>query len=404
MKGTEPWHVPGKWSTSKHNWAAEAKRNWSLLEHVVVHDVTLRDGEQTPGVVFRKAEKVRLAHELADAGVQRIEGGMAAVSEEDAEAIALMSREIKGVEIASFCRVRKGDVDLSLKCNVHRVIVELSALEGSIASLFGDRQRAVDSLVEVVSYAKKQGLQVTVFLMESSRADLEILESLIVPSVKEGKADSVALVDTRGCLLPGGAAFLVKKYKEWTDLPVEIHCHNVWGLGTANTLAGVSAGAEVVHTCVNGLGGNVALDECVMGLEGMMGMDTGVQTDRMLRLSKLTREFSGLGWYKPFVGDEVSFVEAGMPVKTMWEKRHEPGMGREFLNYEVVGGASATVVLGKKSGRYSIMLKCWSMGLSLPSEDQCGEMLSQVKALSIQEKRLVRDEEFGKIYDRTMGR
>ncbi len=202
-----PWVVPGKWSTSMHNWMPEIREGWSLPPRVVIHDVTLRDGEQTPGVVFRMEEKIEIAHALADAGVQRIEGGMAAVSPEDAEAITRMTKEIKNSEIASFCRARKGDVDLSLKCNVGRVTIELAARDEQINSIWGNREKAVESLVDVVKYAKSNGVKVTLFLMESSRADLDLLESLIVPSVIEGKADSVSLVDTRGCLLPEGTAF-----------------------------------------------------------------------------------------------------------------------------------------------------------------------------------------------------
>lgn len=398
----KPWIVPGKWSTSMYNWAKEIRSRWILPSKVVIHDVTLRDGEQTPGVVFRMEEKLKIAHALADAGVQRIEGGMAAVSPEDAEAISRMAKEIKTAEIASFCRVRKGDIDLGLRCNVKRLIIELAARDEQINSTFGCREKAVESLIDVIKYAKNKGAMVTLFLMESSRADLDLLETLIVPSVKEGKPDSVALVDTRGCCLPEAMVFLVRTLKEWVNIPIEVHCHNVWGLATANTLAAVTAGAEVIHTCINGLGGNASLDECVMGLEGFLGINTGIETEKMIGLSQMTREFSGTNWYKPFVGEGVSDVEAGIPVKSMWENRHEPGMGREFLNYEVVGGRSATVVLGKKSGRFSILLKATELNLPLPSEEQSNEMLSRVKSLSIERKRLVNDEEFKEIYNKVM--
>jgi len=397
-----PWIVPGKWSTSMHNWEKEIRNQWSLPPSVVIHDVTLRDGEQTPGVVFRMEEKLKIAHALADAGVQRIEGGMAAVSPEDAEAITQMVKEIKNAEISSFCRARKDDVDLSLKCNVHRLIIELAARDEQINSIFGSREKAAESLVEVIEYAKTKGAMVTLFLMESSRADLDLLQSLIVPSVKEGKADNVAIVDTRGCCLPETIGFLVRTLKGWVNVPIEVHCHNVWGLASACTLAAVTAGAEVIHTCINGLGGNAPLDECVMGLESLIGLDTGIETSSLLGLSQMARECSGTDWYKPFVGEGVSYVEAGIPIKSMWEHKDEPGMGREFLNYEVVGGKGVTMVLGKKSGRYSIMLKAHELQLTLPSEEQSNAMLTQVKDLSIQKKRLVNDEEFKEIYNKIM--
>jgi len=398
----KPWVVPGKWSTSMYNWEEEIRSRWTLPSKIVIHDVTLRDGEQTPGVVFRMEEKLKIAHALADAGVRRIEGGMAAVSPEDAEAISRMSKEIKTAEIASFCRVRRGDIDLSLKCNVKRVIIELAARDQQIKSVFGSLEKAVESLIDVIKYAKSQGVLVTLFLMESSRADLDLLKTLIVSPVKEGKPDSLALVDTRGVCLPEAFVFLVRTIKKWVNIPIEVHCHNVWGLGTANTLAAVTAGAEVVHTCINGLGGNASLDECVVGLESLLGIPTGIDTKKMLGLSQMTREFAATNWYKPFVGEGVSDVEAGIPAKSMWENRNEPGMGREFLNYEVVGGKSATLVLGKKSGRFSIILKAHELNLPLPSEEQSNEMLTHVKNLSTEKKRLANDEEFKGIYNKVM--
>jgi len=403
MVSEMPWKVPGKWSVSMYNWAEQVRAGWSLPQKVTIHDVTLRDGEQTPGVVFRLEEKLKIAHALADAGVQRIEGGMAAVSAEDVEAITKMVKEVREAEIATLCRARKDDVDLALKCNVGRAIIELSTRAEHINSIWGSREKAIESLVDVIKYAKTNGIKVTLFLMEASRADLALLKSFIVPSVKEAEADSVSLVDTRGCALPQAMVHLVTKVKQWVDVPIEVHCHNVWGLATVNTLASVTAGAEVIHTCVNGLGGNAALEECVMGIEGLLGMDTGIKTRQLLGLSHMVKDFSRADWYKPFVGPDVSYVEAGVITGRMWTHRDEPGMGRsEFLNYEVVGGKSVTLVLGKKSGRHSIMLKALELGLNLPSEEESSEMLSQVKTLSIEKKGALTDDEFKQIYQQVM--
>lgn len=399
MVSEMPWEVSGKWSVSMYNWAEQVRAGWSLPQKVTIHDVTLRDGEQTPGVVFRLEEKLKIAHALAEAGIQRIEGGMAAVSPEDAEAITRMVKEVKESEIVSFCRARKGDVDLALKCNVGHVIVELSARDEHIKLIWGSWEKATESLVNVIKHAKSNGLKVTLFLMESSRTDLGHLKSLIVPSVREAKADSVALVDTRGCALPQAIAFLVRKVKQWVDVPIEIHCHNIWGLATANTLAAVTAGAEVIHTCINGLGGNTPLEECVMGIEGLLGMDTGIKTRQFLKMSQMVKDFSRAGWFKPFVGSTVSWVEVGVVTDRMWRQRNEPGMGyTEFLNYEVVGGKSFTLVLGKKSGRHSIMLKALELGLPIPSDEQASEMIEQVKNLSTEKKGLISEEEFRQIY------
>ena len=406
MKNTRsetPWKVSGKWSVSPYCYEKEVRAAWQLPEKIIVHDVTLRDGEQTPGVVFRKEEKLKIAHVLEEAGVQRIEGGMISTSQEDYEAIEAMAREIKNSEIASFCRARRDDLERSLKAGVQRVIMEITAQDPIIKSIWGNRGKAVEEIIKLVRFAKENGLKVTFFLMESSRAPLDLLKEIIIPVVEEGKADHVAIVDTRGSAYPPAFAWLVSQVRKWVKVPVEVHCHNNWGVATAMTLAAVTAGAQVVHTCINGMGGNAALDEIIMGAEAMLGIDTGVKTEGFRQISAMVKGFSKADWYKPFVGPLTSQVEVGIATRQMWDRREEKGYGRaEPLNYEIVGGKAIEVVLGKKSGRYSIMLKAWEYGLPQPSEEQAMEIVSRIKAISESEKRLVTDEEFKKIFSRVV--
>lgn len=400
-----PWKVHDKWTVSKHSFEPEVRTNWNLPERIVIHDVTLRDGEQTPGVVFRKDEKLKIAHALADAGVKRIEGGMVAVSPEDADALSTMVKEIKNVEIASLLRARMDDVDKALKCNIHRGVIEMAANDVLIKQIWGSREKGVETAVKVIQHAKANGLKVTFFLMFSALADLELLRDLIIPVVEEGKADSVAIVDTRGNTYSPGFAWLIAQVKKMTDAPIEIHCHNNWGLATATILAGITAGAEIIHTCVNGMGGNAALDECVLGAEAFLGVKTGIETRGFQQLSAMVKEFSRSDWYKPFVGSLTSQVEVGVATQWMWDKRDLPGMGRkEHFNYEIVGGKAAEVVLGKKSGKYSIMLKTLEFNLPMPSDEQIVEILTRVKEFSIENKRCLTDNEFKQIYSDVTGR
>ncbi len=402
-KSETPWKVSGKWSVSPYCYEKEVRAAWHLPEKISVHDVTLRDGEQTPGVVFRKDEKLRIAHALEDAGVQRIEGGMISTSQEDYEAIEAMVREIKNSEIASFCRARRDDLERSLKAGVQRVIMEITAQDPIIKNIWGSRGKAVEEIIKLVRYAKDNGLKVTFFLMESSRAPLDLLKEVIIPVVEEGKADQVAIVDTRGSAYPPAFAWLVSQVRKWVKVPVEVHCHNNWGVATATTLAGVTAGAQVVHTCINGMGGNAPLDEIILGIEAMLGIKTGVKTEGFRQISAMVKGFSKADWYKPFVGPLTSQVEVGIATRQMWDRRDEKGYGRaEPLNYEIVGGKAIEVVLGKKSGRYSIMLKAWEQGLPQPSEEQATEIVNRIKTISESEKRLVTEEEFKKIYSKVM--
>jgi len=399
-----PWKVPDKWTISKYCYEPEIRIGWTLPERITIHDATLRDGEQTPGVVFRKEEKLKIAHALEEAGVQRIEGGMVAVSAEDADAISTMVKEIKDAEIASFLRARMDDVDKALKCKVHRGVIEMAASDALIQQIWGSREKAVETVAKVIQHAKSNGLKVTFFLMFSAMADLELLRTLIIPVVEEGKPDSIAIVDTRGNAYPPAFAWLVAQVKKMVTVPIEIHCHNNWGLATATTLAGITAGAEIVHTCVNGMGGNASLDECVLGAKAFLGVETGIKTQGFKKLSAMVKEFSRADWYKPFVGSLTSQVEVGIATQWMWDKRNMPGMGRkEFFNYEIVGDKAAEVVLGKKSGKYSIMLKALEFGLPIPSDEQVVEILAIVKELSIKLKRWLTDDEFKKIYSDVTG-
>jgi methanogen homocitrate synthase len=400
-----PWIQPGKWSISPYGFEPEVRAGWQLPKQVTIHDVTLRDGEQTPGVVFRKDEKLKIAHALEEAGVQRIEGGMVSVSPEDFDAIRTMVKEIKNAEIASFCRARRDDIDLAIKAGVHRAVMEITALDPIIKSIWGSRGKAVEDIVKLTQHAKANGLKVTFFLMESARAPLDMIRELIVPVVKEGKADNVAIVDTRGSAYPPGFAWQVAQVKKMVKVPIEIHCHNTWGVATATTLAAITAGAEVAHTCLNGLGGNASLDEIIMGTEAFLGVKTGVKTEGFRQLSAMVKEFSQADWYKPFVGGLNEQVEVGIATRQMWDRRNEKGYGRaELLNYEIVGGKAIEVVLGKKSGRYSIMLKAWESGLPQPSEEQASEMLNRVKKISEDHKRWLTDGEFREIYSEVMSR
>jgi methanogen homocitrate synthase len=133
--GETPWKVPGKWSLSPYSFEPEVRADWKVPSKVTIHDVTLRDGEQTPGVVFRKEEKLKIAHALEDMGVQRIEGGMVAVSDEDFDALATMARDLKKAEVCGFCRARRDDIDRAIKAKLHWAIMEITALDPIIKNI-----------------------------------------------------------------------------------------------------------------------------------------------------------------------------------------------------------------------------------------------------------------------------
>lgn len=394
-----PWINPDYWVVSPHNYKDDVRSDWKLPKKILIHDGTLRDGEQTPGVVFRKEEKVRIAYALAEAGIQRIEGGMPSISDEDAEALEIMSREIKSSEIVGFVRSRKDDLDLALKCDVGSIVMEIPATTKGIQGIWGDVEKGIQKHVELVTYAKQHGLKVTTFLPNTTLATPEEIKRIVIPAVKDGKADHIGLADSYGVILPQALTWLVKKVKTMVDVPIEVHCHDYWGNGTSNSLAGVIAGAEIIHTCVNGLGGNAALEECVMGVNALLGLETGIKTERLYDLSKMIIDLSGIHWYKPFFDETADVVEIGILTDLAWKALSRGEKVAPMLNLEVLGRkARSGISLGKKSGRHSIMLKAKELGLPVPTEERAYKMLRAIKELSIKKKGLATDEEYRRIY------
>jgi methanogen homocitrate synthase len=402
QKNDTPWINPGQWFVSPHNFAPEVQKNFHTQPRVNLYDVTLRDGEQQPGVVFRTEEKLKIAHALADMGVRHIESGMVAVSPEDADAAARVAKELPEVEVASLSRTTKGDIDAALRCGVKRVTVEVMTADDTIKLIWGSVEKAVDSFLNVATYAKQNGLVVNLFLSDGTRATMQRLKDFVLPISKENCIDSVAIVDTFGCATPWGFGYLVSELRKMTTVPIEAHCHDTWGFGTANTIAAITAGASTIHTAVNGLNGNASLDECVMAAKALIGVETGIKTEGIYALSNMVREYSKSDWYKPFLGWASNKWEAGIPTGFMWQWRDTPEKFYTMLNLEMIGRPPAELVIGKKSGRQSMRMKAYLLKMEDPGDERATEMLGQVKRLSEEKKGEVTDEEFKKIYSQVM--
>lgn len=393
-----PWVTEEFW-VSPYNFEADVTNRPEMPKRIKIHDTTLRDGEQTAGVVFRKHEKVAIAKMLDEIGVDRIEAGMPAVSPEDQEAI----REIVGLDLNAevYC-VGHGEsgIDLAASCGVNGIIIGLPTGVPRLKYEFPKwtEDHAIDVALKGVSYAKDKGLKTTLFLMDSCRSEKPFLERLLTSLSKSAPPDAVAVVDTSGCFLPKAAANQVSFVKQLTGLPIEIHTHNDLGLGLATTLAAIEAGAEVVHVCVNGLGergGNVALDELVVALRCLYGLETEIDYRRLTELSKMVEELSNIpiNRNKPVLGDGIYRRESGLGITLV---KQEP-LAIFSLDPQAVG-QEARIVLGKKSGIGSIEYKANELGIEeLTEEDQKRAVLGKVKQRSIEKKALVDDNEFREI-------
>lgn len=399
-----PWTTGYSW-TSPMNYFEEVRKGFSLPKEVRFHDATLRDGEQTPGVVLRKEDKFALAKLLDEVGVDRIEAGMPAVSEEDFEAIKAIAKLGLKARIMGFCRAVRNDIDLNIKAGTWGVILETPAGYLRIRNQFRwTEEEAIKRSLDGIRYAKSQGQYVVFFPYDATRADINFLERMLKTVYKEARPDAVAIVDTTGCITPPAMSWLTKFYKSiMKDLPIEVHTHNDLGLATANELAAVAAGAEVVHVCVNGLGercGNAALDELAVDLQLLYGYKLNINFSKLEELALLAEKLTGVP------------IPRSKAVTGTYAFGREVGLGMDMIKAAPLTvfpylpeyvGQKPTVILGKKSGVLSIKFKLEQMGLEA-SEDQIKLMLDDVKNLAIKNKGPVSDSEFMVIYLQRVGK
>jgi len=393
-----------QWWVSPFNVTDDVRQSFSLPPRVQIHDATLRDGEQTPGVVFSVADKIAIAEMLASVGVDRIEAGMPAVSDDDVAAIKQITRLGLTSRIYTFVRAITADIDKSLECGVHGVILEVPI--GYPKLLWQFKWTWEDVLrksVEIVRYAKAHGLEVVYFPYDTTRAREEDLTNLLTRMVQDAPPDSVGIVDTMGCVLPGAMKYLVRLVKRLTNgLPVEVHTHNDFGMAVATELAGVEAGAEVVHSCANGLGertGNAALEELIVALHVLYGYETPYQLDLLPELGALVSRLSNIpiAVNKPVLGAGNFTRESGIGVDLVLKKPLAM-----FGTHPALTGRSGEVVLGKKSGKASIACALEELGISGAGDEAVGEMLRLVKEQSIARRGLVTREEFREIAQRVL--
>lgn len=390
-----------RWWVSPYNYIDEVRREFSLPEKVLIYDVTLRDGEQTPGMVLTKEEKIRIAQALDDVGVHRIEAGMPVVSPEDKETVKAVASMGLDAQIWGFCRALKTDVDACIDCDVDAVVTEIAASELKLKAYGFEREDVLQRALEAVTYAKEHGLYTAFFAVDATRAELDYLKQLYTSVVKNGHADEIVIPDTLGVALPEAISYLTKKVKGWVNVPIQVHCHNDFGLATACTLAAVKAGAEIVHTTVNGIGekaGNADMAEVALSLYILYGIDVKIKYNKLVNVSKIVEELSGykISESKPIVGRNVFKRESGVVVLQLLE--YPPAV--ESFAPEMVG-ATREIVLGKKSGRHAINYKLEEMGIKA-TDEQVAEILTQVKERSIKKKGPVSDDEFKIIVKRVI--
>ena len=400
---SEKWRNEN-WFTSSWNFAEEVRSSLHFSDHIKIHDVTLRDGEQQAGLIFDYKQKIALAEKLSEMGIHRIEAGMPAVSAQDQQVIVDLAKrsDIKS-EIFAFARCMVDDVKRAADCGVKGVVIEIPCNEEMITKAYGwTMERALELSIQASLAAKEAGLYTVFFPIDMTRASMKWSLDLLEHVADNGHMDALAIVDTMGVLAPHTVPYLVKAVKaRIPGKPVELHFHDDYGLGAANTIMGLAAGADVAHTTIGAVGeraGNAPYEDVVLSLLTLYGVDLGLDYSQIYPLSKMLREFSGLQFRgnRGITGDTVFDIESGI-VADWYMKSHDsdPLITNSYLP-ALTGHPDAKIVLGKHSGISSVDCYLAARKLDLTKE-QKRLLVDAVKERAYEKHGLLNDADFDEL-------
>ncbi|HVP25511.1 MAG TPA: 2-isopropylmalate synthase [Methanomicrobiales archaeon] len=350
---------------------------------MTVFDTTLRDGEQTPGISFTLPQKQEIARQLSEIGVHVIEAGFPASSEGEHETVKAIAGMGLEAMVCGLARMTKADVDACLDCGVDMVHVFIPTSDVQrIHTIRKTREQIFEVSEEVVSYARERCDNVLYSAMDATRTDWDYLVQVLQVAVQAG-ATVLNIPDTVGVITPSAYRQLIGRIVAEVDCPIDVHCHNDFGLAVANTLAAVEAGASQVQVTVNGLGeraGNADLAETVMALESIYGVSTGIHTRRIVETSRLVSRCSGIPIIptQPVVGENAFSHESGIHSHGVIARSDtfEPGI----MTPEMVGHRRR-LKLGKHVGRHAVRQMLSDVHLA-PGEAQLDEIVGRVKDIS----------------------
>lgn len=360
------------------------------------YDTTLRDGEQTVGVVLSPQQKLEIARGLDGMGVSRIEAGFPRVSPEDAEAIRLMQGAGLKSELWGFSRAVRADVEELVRLGLQASIIEAPTSDIKLKAYGITREEVLRRVTEAVSAASQNGITVAFFAVDGTRTGLDFLKQVYLAALEKG-AKEIVVVDTIGAVGPEAAEFLVRQVREWIgpQVPLHFHGHNDFGMATACAVAAVRGGASWIQGTINGMGeraGNADICEIALALRCLYGVPVALDLTQARAVSEVVQRAGGytLEAWKPLVGENLFMRESGAVASQFNIPEAIEPYSSEIVN------ATRSIVLGKKSGLDSIGLKAKELGIAVTA-DQRGPILAAVKKLAIAKRRLVSDEEFRRI-------
>lgn len=360
-------------------------------------DTTLRDGEQTAGVVFANSEKIMIAEMLSDLGINQLEVGIPTMGGDEKDAIKQIVKLNLKSSIMAWNRAVVSDIEQSIDCGVDAVAISISVSDIHIQNkLKTSREWVLDQMVKATEFAKKNGLYVSVNGEDASRADDDFLIDFI-NTAKAAGADRFRFCDTVGVMDPFTIRNKIEKIYNATGFDIEMHTHNDFGMATANAIGGILGGANYVGVTVNGLGeraGNAALEEVLMALTRVLKYESKIDTTKFRELSEYVSRASGreLPAWKAIVGSNMFRHESGI---------HADGALKDPKNYEAFDpaevGLERQIVIGKHSGKAAVINKFLEYDIELTDED-ASLVLEKIRSTSVKLKRSLFDKELVSIY------
>jgi isopropylmalate/homocitrate/citramalate synthase len=348
------------------------------------YDTTLRDGEQTVGVVLSPQQKVEIAHKLDELGVDRIEAGFPRVSVEDAEAIQLMQKAGIKAELWGFSRAVRADVDELVRLNLQYSVIEVPTSAIKLKAYGISQDEVLRRIRDAIAAARQAGITVAFFAVDGTRTELEFLRTVYLSALDAG-AKELVVVDTIGACGPEAAEYLTRQVCEWAgkNVPVHFHGHNDFGMATACAVAAVRGGATWIQGTINGMGeraGNADISEIALALRCLYDVPVALNLEKVREVSEVVRRAAGytLEAWKPLVGQNLFMRESGAVASQF----HLPEAIEPYSSELVL--AERRIVLGKKSGLDSIDLKCKELGIAI-TPDQRGPILAAVKQAAVKQ-------------------
>jgi len=356
---------------------------------ITVFDTTLRDGEQTPGVSLTSTQKLEIAHQLDKLGVDIIEAGFPISSDGDKESVKSISNAGLDSQVCGLARVLKKDIDACFDSDVGLVhtFVPTSDVQ-RIYTIKKSREEVIELAVDAVQYIKDHGFKCMFSAMDATRTEPEYLLQ-VFKAVQEAGCDIINVPDTVGVMVPSAMYRQIKDIAQEITIPIDVHCHNDFGLAVANSLMAIEAGASQVQVTINGIGeraGNADLSQTVMSLKAMYGAKTNIRTEYLVETSKMVENYTGvrLPPNTPVVGQNAFSHESGIHSQGVLEKSDtfEPGI----MTPEMVGHRRR-IVLGKHTGKHAVKQSLESAGI-ITNDKQLDEVISRIKEIANKGKQI----------------